>query len=267
VRLCSLALALAVVVLASARADSDWREQVSARPAGNFPALPGLKLHYSFGWSNVLRAAHADAWVLRQGPEYRVRITGGTEGLARALWPLDAQHSAMILVDPLQPERIAQLERYRKRTIETQAVFDGKGVKRLRKVTPSDAKPKWKRVEFEPMFDVLSGVLYVRSQPLNVGDRLGVVAFPGDSPYLATVRVVRREKIRCMGRDWPALRLSLEIRKLDVKIQRPTEALKYAKFQSGTVWVSDDDLRIPLRAEVRIFVGFVYGELTGCERL
>jgi hypothetical protein len=70
-----------------------------------------------------------------------------------------------------------------------------------------------------------------------------------------------------MGREWPALRLSLEIRKLDVKRQRPTEAVKYAKFQSGTVWVSDDALRIPLRAEVRIFVGFVYGELESFERL
>jgi len=268
VKLCSLAVALVGIALASARAGtSDWRDQVSTAPVGNFPELPSLRMHFDFGWSNVLKAAQADAIFQRQKTEYRVRVTGGTVGIARALWTLDAQHSAMILASPLQPERMAQLERYHKRTIETQVRFDGKGLERLRVVTPTKEKPKWKRVEFEPMFDVLTGVLYVRSQPLKTGDKIGVVAFPGDSPYLTIVRVVRREKIRCMGRDWPAIRLSLDIRKLEVKDGQPTEAVSYAKFRSGTVWVSDDDLRLPLRAEVSIFVGYVYGELTSYERL
>ncbi len=248
-------------------AEGGWREEVSTAPAGKFPRLPGMRMHFVFGWSNVLEAAKADATIELKGGEYRAMVTGKTEGLARTLWPLDARHSAAILAPSLQPERMAQLERYWNRTIETIVRYDSRGIDRLRKTSNSKAPPKWKRVNFAPIHDVIGGVLYVRSQPLRVGDKIGVVCFPGDSPYLTVVTVEKREKVRCMGRDWPALRLSLDVRKLEVQKNQPTEAVRYAKFRSGTVWVSDDALRLPLRAEVRIFVGFVYGKLDGYEKL
>jgi len=224
-------------------------------------------MHFVFGWSNVLEAARADATITHDGDDYHAVVTGKTEGLARALWPLDAQHSAVLGASPLQPKRISQNEHYRNRIIQTLVRYDSKGVDRLRKSTIDKNDAKWKRVDFSPIYDVIGGILYVRSQPLKVGDKIGVVCFPGDSPYLATVTVEKRETIRCMGQDRPALRLSLDIRQLEVNRKIPTKAVSYAKFRSGKVWVSDDDLRVPLRAEVRIFVGFVYGEMTGLERL
>ena len=102
---------------------------------------------------------------------------------------------------------------------------------------------------------------------LRTGDTVGLVCFPGDSPYFVTARVEGRETVRAMGRDWPAICLRLGVRKLEVKDKRPTEAVDYAKFRSGTVWVSDDARRVPLRAEVNVMVGFIYGELTGLEWL
>ncbi len=224
-------------------------------------------MEFRFGWSNVLEAAQAEATIRNAEGKYQARVSGKTEGLARALWPLDAQHSALLGADPLRPRRIAQIEKYRKRTIETQVRYDASGVLRLRKTSDETEAAKWKRVEFAPMFDVIGGVLFVRSQRLRVGDRVGLVCFPGDSPYVVIVRVERREMVRCMGRERPALRLALEVRKLEVESKRPTKAVSYAKFRSGTVWVSDDALRIPLRAEVNVMVGFVYGELTGFQRL
>lgn len=224
-------------------------------------------MHFVFGWSNVLEAAKADATIQRKGNEYRAVVTGKTEGLARALWPLDAQHTASLVASPLQPERTSQVERYRSRTIETMLRFDPTGVERMRKTSNSKVPSKWKRTDFSPIYDVIGGVLYVRSQPLRVGDRIGVVCFPSDSPYITIVTVEKRENVRCMGRDRPAIRLSLDVRKLEVKKNKPTRAVAYAKFRSGTVWVSDDALRLPLRAEVNVFIGFVYGELTSYENL
>src|SRR5690606_759478 len=126
---------------------------------------------------------------------------------------------------------------------------------------------KWKWVNFPSIRDVIGGVLFVRSLPLKDGDRVGLVSFPGDSPYFVIAKVERRERIRCMDRDIPAIRLALEIRKLEVEDEVPTRAIEHAKFKSGPIWVSDDELRRPLRAEVRIFIGFVYGELTGYDWL
>jgi len=261
-----LAIALGMGIAHTTLAE-DWRSQVTDAPPGKFPDLPSIRLHYTFGWSNVIQAAHAEATIARVGNEYRTKVTGGTDGLARALWMLDAQHSALVQAGSDKPVRISQVERYRKRTIETLVRYDAKGLERLRRVTPSPDKAVWKRVNFSPIYDVIGGVLYVRSQPLKVGDSIGVVSFPGDSPYLTLVQVIKRETIRCMGRDWPALRLSLQIRKLTVRKDKPDEAVEYAKFHSGTVWISDDALRIPLRAEVHVFVGFVYGQLQSYEKL
>ena len=39
---------------------------------------------------------------------------------------------------------------------------------------------------------------------------------------------------------------------------------KHKKFESGTVWLSNDADRIPLRAEVNIFIGYIFGEITSC---
>lgn len=259
---------LLLAVAASACAgDPDWRGELTAPAAQKFPALPSVRMEFHFGWSNVLEAAEAAATIRKVGGAYRSQVRGGTKGFARMLWPLDASHSAISSVDPAQPGSFNQIERYRKRTIQTQVRFDATGLNRLRKTSDSKEADKWKRLNFEPIFDVIGGVLFVRSQPLRIGDTVGLVCFPGDSPYVAVVHVVRREKVRCMGRDWPALRLSLTVRKLEVEKKSPTKAVNYAKFRSGTFWVSDDALRIPLRAEVNVMIGFVYGELTDFQRL
>jgi hypothetical protein len=268
VKLFRLLFAAGIAFALTARGgEGDWKKEVSSAPPGNFPELPSVKMHFVFGWSNVLEAGEANATILRKGGEYRAVATGGSKGLARALWSLDAQHTAAVLAPSLQSKRFAQIERYSKRTIETQVLFDDTGLKRLRKTSGSKDPEKWKRVNFTPIHDIIGGILYVRSQPLKTGDKIGLVCFPTDSPYLVVVTVGKRETIQSMGRDHPAIRLSLDIRKLEVKKKIPTTAVGYEKFKSGTVWVSDDDLRLPLRAEISVFIGFVYGELTDFEKL
>lgn len=256
-----------VLALAPVRAADDWRDDVTVAAPGSFPGLPPIAMHFAFGWSNVLEAGGADATIFRKGGEYRAVVSGGSRGLARALWSLDARHSAAVDMSTLHPLRVTQIERYRSRTVETQLRFDAAGLDRLRKITPSTDRPKWKRLNFSPVRDVIGGILYVRSQPLKNGDEIGVVCFPGDSPYLVKVKVEGREKIAAMGKERQAIRLSLEVRKLEVKKKSPVAAVGYEKFKSGIVWVSDDELRLPLRAEIHVFIGYVYGELTSFERL
>ena len=57
----------------------------------------------------------------------------------------------------------------------------------------------------------------------------------------------RNKVIRCaMDIDWIGKDYSLQPHK---------------KFQRGTVWVSDDEVRLPLRVEVKVFIGHVFAEL------
>ncbi len=102
-------------------------------------------------------------------------------------------------------------------------------------------------------------MFFIRSQPLKDGDKVGLIAFPGDSPYLVEVDVEKRETITVAGQPRPAIRLGFKLQKIETK--GGAHLVEHQKFRNGTVWLSDDQDRIPLRAEVNIFVGFVYGEL------
>ena len=69
----------------------------------------------------------------------------------------------------------------------------------------------------------------------------------------------KRETIQAAGRPVKAIKMSFQLQRIDTS--KDNQLVTYGKFRSGTVWVSDDENRIPIRAEVQIFVGYVYGEL------
>ena len=234
---------------------------------GTFPPLPACRLTYAFGWSDLIDAATATVDYQPGTNDLRVKVTGQTVGLARLLWRMDARHDAIIDPNQLRGRWMEQYEVYRNRNIETRVAFNGvDGVQRFRRVNP-DPKltAKWKRIRIEEPFDILGGVLFVRSQPLNDGDHLKVIGFPGDSAYQIELNVVSREKLQIMEREIPAIRIDLNIQKIEFKKNRPVGLAPYQRFRSGTVWISDDDHRIPLRAEVSVFIGSVTGQLISAD--
>jgi hypothetical protein len=111
--------------------------------------------------------------------------------------------------------------------------------------------------------DMAGAVLLARSQPLNKGDRIPLAVFPGDWMYLARLKVEGREKLRWRGEDKPAIRVALEIE----RINKDYSLSPHKKFHHGTIWVSDDEWRIPLRIEVKVFVGHVFAELVEVKKL
>ncbi len=107
-----------------------------------------------------------------------------------------------------------------------------------------------------PARDMMSAILFIRSQTLAPGEEHTVLLFPFKSPYLLKVRVEAREKH--MGRD--ALRMSFAMTKID----RNTHALgSYKKLKKPvTLWLSDDADRVPLELRASVFIGDVRAVLT-----
>ena len=102
-----------------------------------------------------------------------------------------------------------------------------------------------------PARDMLSAILYIRSQTLAPGEEHTLLLLPFKSPYLLKVRVEAKEKH--MGRD--ALRMSFAMTKID----RNTLTLKaYKKLKKPvTLWLSDDLDRVPLELRASVFIGDV----------
>jgi len=104
-------------------------------------------------------------------------------------------------------------------------------------------------------------MLFVRSQPLNAGDKLALVVMPFKTPYLLRVQGLGREAH--LQRD--CIKLSVAMQKID----RDTLELRpYKKLnRSATLWLSDDADRIPVELRADVFIGDVRATLTGSRKL
>jgi hypothetical protein len=108
------------------------------------------------------------------------------------------------------------------------------------------------------LFDIQSALLWIRSQSLETGETYRFVIYPGSTPYLAEVTVLGSARISAAGRDWPARKLTLALRRIDRKTMR---LLPHRSFKTAHAWFSDDEKRLLLKARAEIFVGSVWMEL------
>jgi Protein of unknown function (DUF3108) len=254
--------ALAVVLsanLQAAETPTGWREEVRTMRAGDFPPPPDhMGMNYVFGWSGI-EAAEART-TLRRGADglWTGTVSGGTKGWVRTLWKLDADYRTEVSEMDWKSLRMRLTENYRSYRTDEKSEFLPGGVRSWRESTKSGAKkPKWKNFYVDGIRDIAGALFLGRSQPLRDGAVIRFAVFPGEWMYLVTARVEGREKIAWRGSDRPVIRASLGIE----SIGKDYSLEPHQKFQRGTVWISDDALRIPLRIEVKVFIGYVFAEL------
>ena len=260
-RACGLILLALAWLVSPAHAAESWKRELKPSVVGPFPEIRPFVGEFRFGWSGV-EAARAEASLTLDGDKMRVKVSGGTTGLARTLWQLDAWHDAIIYRDGLRSDYFQQNEKYARKQIFTQAAFKPDGLWRLRLVTPDPNKSaKWKRIKVEPVRDIISAMFFIRSQPLANNEKIVVTAFPGDSAYLVEVKVLGRETVKAAGKSWPTIKLDFQLQRIVTSGKKAGTLEPQGKFRHGTVWLSDDGDRVPVRAEVDIFVGYVFGEL------
>ncbi len=251
--------AAALFVLGAAVAGASWQDDVLALSAGGFAPPPAdLQARYVFGWSGIEAAAASVRLRLQPGAIWECTVRGGTSGFVRSLWKLDADYRATVRQADWRSITARLSEQYRHYRVDETFVFNQEGVRAWRENTKPGADPgRWREFKAAGLRDMAAALLLARSQPLEQGDTLSLAVFPGEGMYLVRVKVGNREKLRWQQRERDTLRLSLEI---DV-INKDGTTEPHRKFQRGTVWVSDDDIRLPLRVEVKVFVGYVFAEL------
>jgi hypothetical protein len=242
---------------------ASWQSTVTKDPPGNFPAPPPLEASYHFGWAGFT-AATAEARFTKPGDDrFELQGTGRTVHFARILWKFDVDYRSFANANTLRPIESTQVESYRSKKVTTHLAFNSSGVHRTRTETPGDVTGKPRDFAFPNLFDLHSALLYLRSQPLADGSVYRIVVYPATSAYLATFTVVRREKISVHAGTFPAIKLDLRLQ----KIGKAFELEPHKKFRRASVWVSDDKIRVPLRAEAQIFIGTVFAELQSYRQL
>ena len=235
-----------------------WREEAASLRGGMFPAPPEFTARYEFGWEG-LTAAEARVQLLREpGGIWRAEVRGGTSGVVRSLWKLDAEYTARISANHWTSRSALLTERYRSYEVTEEMDFRRGGVRSKRQSTRRGASPaNWMNFYVAGLRDMAGALLLARSHDLANGEVLNLAVFPGEWMYLVRLKVEGRESMRWQGEDRKVIRLGMQIDWID----KDYSLKPHKKFQRGTVWVRDDEVRLPLRVEVKVFVGSVFAEL------
>ena len=240
-----------------ASAAPNWESTLSKDPPGDFPPLRPAHGTYVFGWSGFT-AATAEVQFTRPTPDhFQIQGSGRTVGLARALWRYDVNYRATANATNLRPIEATQDDAYRSKKVSTHLAFTGTGVRRSRTETPGPSPGKPKDFSFPNLFDLLTSMLYLRSQPLQEHSIYRVVVYPATNAYLATATVLGREKVSVRAGSYNAIKIDLQLK----RIGKDFDLQPHRKFRRATIWVADDPDRIVLRIEAQVFVGTVFAEL------
>jgi len=253
-RLVSLAAAAA---LPAVPVSTDWRNELSKQP-GSFAALRPATFHYAFGWSG-LTAAEADAeFTLSPDGQYVLDFSAKTTGIVRTMWKMDAVAASACHPTTFRPARLTQTETYKDKKVTTVVDFLTDGPTRLRRIDPPDrGAATLAKFNFSDVHDLNSAVLFIRSQRLDQGDSVKLCVFPASAPYLTTVTVTGRGKIKVAGREWDAIKCDLQLS----RIENDFTLTPHKKFKKATAWISEDHDRLLLKIEAEVFVGRIWAEL------
>ncbi len=244
----------------------EWTKDLTAGTAGTHLHVPPCEISFELGWNNWITAGKATLSVREAGNFWRADATAASTGFARTLWKYDCAMISIMHRADLRAHFLQHQETDSAETCRYRVSFEKKRVVTETLVQPNKGKPVGATAlcPFGPMDDILSVILYVRSQELRNGQKITRVVQPWDKPYLTTFEVLGRESLRFGGQNHPCIKVGLKIRKID----RDTLALSaYKKMKTATIWVSDDELRVPVEMHAEVFVGYMSARMTGIKML
>jgi len=259
-----LALLLTVgagLVFSASTADpyAAWDSDLTVATPLPFPAIAPFRAEYRFGWEG-LPAGGATVRVTEPTPGRRmIDAEGGPSGWVRSLWNYHARYFGEAGAAGGTPSWFHIDEEVARGDLVSGAWFPGNAVLACHRFT-GESKPWW----FTPLpgvRDLFAAMLFVRSLPLRDGDLIRLTVFPDRNPYLVELKVAGRETLRIAGHPVKAARFSIRIWSIETMGSSIGKITPHRKFRSGRIWMSDDSRRIPLRAEVDVFIGSVFAEL------
>lgn len=257
-------LLLTLALSFPAVAAPDWFDDVNIPEKAALKQISPTKLGYSMTWDGKVQAGSFKILFGEKDPRYPkhfiVRSYGGSTGWAHALFPYQFNYTSFLNPKTLRPIMFVGTEKDREEVDELSFRFTSKGVTGTEKdIENGVTKTKNKSFPYPYSLDLFSGLLQIRSMPLENDDLVVMPFHPVATPYLAKIKVLGREQH--MGRKCIKLNIGLE------KIDDDLSLKHYKKLKTATVWLSDDEWRVPVEINAKVFVGHVRVFLTEHENL
>jgi hypothetical protein len=182
-------------------------------------------------------------------PSLSLRLTGdvASKGFFSKLFNLRFHEHIESSVDPVtfSVGRTSKLDEQGKRLRHSEAVFDrttGKVTWTEHDPNNSQQQPRVITGEFSGAIqDVVSAIYFVRSRPLEVGQRFEIQVSDSGRIYRLPINVVARRRMKTvLGR--------ISVIRIDPEVFGEDRLLRgKGKF---SIWLSDDQRRVPVRADL-----------------
>lgn len=244
----------------------EWVQELTTAPVGQLLHVPPCVVSYELGWNNWITAGKATLTVKEAGSYWRADATASSTGFARTLWTYDCQMTSVIERSTIRSRFLSHSETDSAENCRYRVSFEPKRVVTETTVTPTQGTTSSNTTlcPYGPIDDLLSVILYVRSQTLAKGQKVTRVVQPWDKPYLTTFEVLGRDTLVFGGQKRPCIKVSVKIRKMD---RKSLELSSYKKMKTSTIWISDDELRLPIEMHAEIFVGYMSARMTDVRML
>ena len=242
-----------VALIGSAHAAPSWASQLTSPAPGPHAPVKPVSIEYALSWNGQVEAGRVNFEFGSKGSTSSVMkntCSGGSQGAAAKLFPYTFDMLGKVNNSSLCPILSHCNETDKEETKVTTVNF-APGLVSVREITRPHATGKdkvtAKSFSYSPVFDAFSYMLLIRSKKLDNGEEIVQVIQPFNTPYLAKISVLGREKIN----DRDAIKISISL----TKIMSDLSLKPYKKMKTATLWLSDDPDRIPLELRVEAFIG------------
>jgi hypothetical protein len=219
-----------------------------------------LNLGYEVSWSQWVRAGSLQVTFEpkqgRRASRVEARAKVHSLGPVRVFWPYESSTRAEIWRQTLYPARVEHVQiesgeresyqaTYRHGSVTVESTLnssDGRGVAR-----------ETRTHDLEQIRDVLSTLLFLQQIDLSKRQNITLLVQPLDRLYLVSFTVAGREPRTVFEKTWKTIKLAVEIR----RITDALELADYTKLRGATLWLSDDEYRVPVEIQADLIVGFV----------
>jgi len=242
---------------------SAWEKSITTAPAGPYKAKKKCKLNYQLSWDGKLNSGEYTIEFDRNTGKSKtvsVKSYGKSSGFVRRIFPYDFNAVSKYNGSTLKPVSYHIWEQTKEETKKLDGYFNNDLVTLKEVKTPLDTKVpenQMRRYRSPNMFDLFSSTLYIGSQPLKNGDKINLVCYPFNKPYLIKVKVLGRENH--LGHD--CIKLDLKMN----KIQSDKSLKTYDKMKATTMWITDNSDRVMVELRSKIFIGDVRATLSNSE--
>jgi len=236
-------LILSFVLGLSATAEPAWLDDINIPKKGPLRQISPTKLEYVISFNGKGKAGTFRILFGEKAPRYPdhflVRAHGGSSGWAKTLFPYQFHYLSFLNPKTLRPTKFVGTEREGSKVTALDYRFDSKGVSGTKKTTEDDeTQTESSKFSFPYSLGLFSGLLQIRSLPLNDNDEVVMALHPVTSAYLTKIKIVGREVH--LGRECIKLSIGAEKIEADMSLQHEDDP------KTASIWLSDDDWRIPI---------------------